>query len=121
MAAMPDGLPPWRTVYCWFARLRDGGIWETINHHVVMRDREWVGREASPTAAVIDSQSVKTTESSGVRGYDGGNDITPASAARADRAERSSRGAGVSDRFLSSVQLVAGTGYRRSHHLTVFI
>src|SRR4051812_19276418 len=38
------------------------GTWETINHHLVMLDRERAGREASPTAAVIDSQSVKTTE-----------------------------------------------------------
>ncbi len=52
---MPDAFPPWRTVCRWFARLRDDGIWETINHHLVMRDRERVGREASPTAAVIDS------------------------------------------------------------------
>ena len=72
---MPDSFPPWRTVYRWFARLRDDGTWETINHHLVMRDRERVGREASPTAAVMDSQSVRTTESGGVRGYDGGKKI----------------------------------------------
>ncbi len=63
------------TVYRWFARFRDDGTWERINHHLVMLDREWVGREASPTAAVIDSQSVKTTQSGGVRGYDGGKKI----------------------------------------------
>ena len=58
-----------------FARFRDDGTWETVNHHLLMRDREGVGREASPTAAVIDSQSVKTTESGGVRGFDAGKKI----------------------------------------------
>lgn len=72
---MPDTSPPWRMVYRWFARLRNDGAWETINHHLVMRDVERTGREASPTAAVMDSQSVKTTESGGVRGYDGGKKI----------------------------------------------
>jgi transposase len=72
---MPDTFPPWRTIYRWFARLRDDGTWETINHHLVMQDRERVGREASPTAAVMDRQSVKTTESGGIRGFDAGKKI----------------------------------------------
>src|SRR3712207_8417751 len=57
---LPDCFPPWRTVYRWFARLRDGGVLEGLNHALVMADRERAGREASPTAAVVDSQSVKT-------------------------------------------------------------
>ncbi len=64
---LPKDFPPSSTAYRWFARFRDEGTWETINHHLVMLDRERAGREASPTAAVIDSQSVKTTESGGVR------------------------------------------------------
>jgi putative transposase len=73
---LPKDFPPWPTTYRWFARFRDDGTWETINHHLVMLDRERAGREASPTAAVIDSQSVKTTESGGIRGYDAGKKIT---------------------------------------------
>ena len=59
---LPDSFPPWRTTYRWFARLRDSAVFESLNHHLVMHDRERAGREASPSAAVIDSQSVKTTD-----------------------------------------------------------
>ena len=72
---LPDSFPPWRTVYRWFARLRDGGVLEALNHHLVILDRERGGREASPTAAVIDSQSTKTTEAGGPRGYDAGKKV----------------------------------------------
>jgi len=72
---LPDSFPPPSTVYRWFARFRDDGTWETVNHHLVMLDRERVGRDASPTAAVLDSQSVKTAEAGGPRGYDAGKKV----------------------------------------------
>ena len=72
---LPLCFPPRQTVYGWFAAFRDAGVWEAVNHHLVMLDRERAGREASPSAAVIDSQSVETTEAGGPRGCDAGKKV----------------------------------------------
>lgn len=72
---LPPCFPPVSTVRRWFYLWRDNGLWQSLNHTLLMAVRDAGGREASPSAGVIDSQSVKTTESGGLSGYDAGKKI----------------------------------------------
>ena len=67
---IPHDLPPWQTVYGYFNRWSKAGLWQKMNDALRDAVRLRTGRDAEPTAAILDSQSVKTTAVKGARGYD---------------------------------------------------
>ena len=72
---LPHSFPPWQTVYYHFRRWAASGLLERINRLLRQAVRVKVGRKPSPSAAVIDSQSVKTTHVGGPRSFDGGKQV----------------------------------------------
>jgi putative transposase len=69
---LPHDFPPWRTVYSYFRRWRLAGAWQRLNDRLRDELRLQEGRPAQPSAAALDSQSVKTGDRGGDRGYDAG-------------------------------------------------
>ena len=78
---LPREYPKWESVRYYFDKWSREGTWEAINAALVQQVREQMGRQAQPTAFVIDSQSVKSTEAGGERGDDAGKKSGGAQAA----------------------------------------
>ena len=73
--ALPSGWPPWRTVYGWFRRWLELGLFDAVLRAVARLRRRGTGRGSEPRLAIIDTQTVKCIPVRGPRGYDAGKKV----------------------------------------------
>src|SRR5215218_3584129 len=73
---LPHDLPPWRTVYHYFWSWRRNGTWQKIHDSIRRLVRQAAGRNPEPRGAVVDSQSVQTSEQGGLAGYDAAKKVS---------------------------------------------
>lgn len=70
--SLPHDLPPWSTVFKWYQKWTERGVLDALHDSLRRRVRVAEGRDAEPTASILDSQSVKSTDVGGPRGFDAG-------------------------------------------------
>ncbi|MFJ3422844.1 transposase [Streptomyces sp. NPDC086082] len=73
---LPHDLPPWQTVCHYWRRWKQEGVWERMLTALRERERFQLGRDPTPSAAIVDSRSVRVSERVGQHGYDGGKQVS---------------------------------------------